>query len=106
MRIGSHGREAPPTSIQTPPTPDTPGTDPAPGDDDTPSPFARLLHGVGREMQRGEALVKTALAGRDLGAGQLLALQAGVYRYSESVDLASKIVDRGANSVKTVIQGQ
>ena len=70
------------------------------------SPFARVLQAVGREMNRGEAMVRGALAGQNLGAAQLLALQAGVYRYSETVDLASRLVDRASSSVKTVIQQQ
>jgi hypothetical protein len=73
-----------------------------------PSPFARLLNG--NEVNRGEAMVKGAIAassaGRDLGAGELLALQAGVYRYSEAVDLAAKLIDRASSGVKTVLQGQ
>ena len=44
--------------------------------------------------------------GHDLGPSELLALQAGVYRYSETVDLASKLIDRATSGVKTVIQGQ
>lgn len=73
-----------------------------------PSPFARLLHGLGREVDRGEFMVKRALGagGAELGPGELLALQAGVYRYSEAVDLSAKLVDRASNGVKTVIQGQ
>jgi hypothetical protein len=71
-----------------------------------PSPFARILHGLGREVDRGEHMVGRALHGGDLGPGELLALQAGVYRYSEAVDLAAKLVDRATNGVKTVIQGQ
>lgn len=76
---------------------------------DGPSPFARILHGLGREMDRGEHLVQTAIQGsegRDLGGGALLALQAGVYRYSEAVDLSAKLVDRATSGVKTVLQGQ
>jgi hypothetical protein len=57
-------------------------------------------------MNRGEALVQRAMSGGQLEAPQLLALQAGVYRYSESVDLAAKLVDRTSNGVKTVVQGQ
>jgi hypothetical protein len=73
-----------------------------------PTPFARLLHGLGREVDRGELMMKRALgAGRgELGPGELLALQAGVYRYSEAVDLSAKLVDRATSGVKTVIQGQ
>jgi hypothetical protein len=83
------------------------------GDHDAgPSPFARLLLALGDEATRGEAQMRSAMgaahggAGRDFAPGELLALQAGVYRYSEAVDLASKLVDRATSGVKTVVQGQ
>jgi hypothetical protein len=73
-----------------------------------PSPFARLLRGLGREVDHGERMVRRAIdgGGKDLGPGELLALQAGVYRYSEAVDLSAKLVDRATSGVKTVLQGQ
>ena len=75
-----------------------------------PSAFARVLLGLGAEVRRGESLAREALAagrsGRDLGAAELIALQAGVYRYSEAVDLAARLVDRAAGGLKTIIQGQ
>lgn len=75
-----------------------------------PSPFAKILKGLGREVDRGEALVRRATTGaaggQELGNGELLALQAGVYRYSEAVDLSAKLVDRASSGVKTVLQGQ
>jgi hypothetical protein len=80
------------------------------GADHDASPFARLLGGLGREVNAGEAQVRGALdaakRGAGLGPAELLALQAGVYRYSETVDLASKLVDRATSGVKTVVQGQ
>ena len=77
-------------------------------DADEPSPFAKILSGLGKEVDRGEVLMKNATSGsgKDLGNEQLLALQAGVYRYSEAVDLAAKLVDRASSGVKTVLQGQ
>jgi hypothetical protein len=36
----------------------------------------------------------------------LIALQAGIYRYGETVDLAAKLVDKAGTDVKTVLQGQ
>jgi hypothetical protein len=36
----------------------------------------------------------------------LLALQAGVYRYTEAIDLSAKLVDRTTNGVRTVLTGQ
>jgi hypothetical protein len=72
-----------------------------------PSAFARMVGSLGQETTRGEAAMKTALSahGSDLGAADLLALQAGVYRYGEVVDLASRLVDRATSDVKTVLQG-
>ncbi len=72
-----------------------------------PSAFARMVGSLGTETTRGEAAMKTALSahGSDLGAADLLALQAGVYRYGEVVDLASRLVDRATSNVKTVLQG-
>lgn len=38
-----------------------------------------------------------------LDSAQLIALQAGIYRYSEAVDLVAKLVDRASNAVRTII---
>jgi hypothetical protein len=75
---------------------------------DAPGPFAALVHGLGQEVHRGETLMRGALDARggDLGPAELIALQAGVYRYSEAVDLAAKLVDHATTGLKTVIQGQ
>lgn len=113
MRVGEAGvrdgsialRAAAPVDAAGTEVQERSATKPAEG----PSPFARILHGLGREMDRGEHLVQSAIQGgesRDLGGGALLALQAGVYRYSEAVDLSAKLVDRAASGVKTVLQGQ
>lgn len=75
---------------------------------DEPSSFGRLVRGLGNEVQRGEALVHHALASAsssDLDPAQLIALQAGVFRYSEAVDLASRLVENATTGLKTVIQG-
>lgn len=91
-------------------TPNEASGAPPPAPVEEPSPFARILHGLGAEVDRGEKLVRRAIhgssGGAELGNGELLALQAGVYRYSEAVDLSAKLVDRATSGVKTVIQGQ
>jgi hypothetical protein len=75
-----------------------------------PSAFAELLRNLASEVSHGEAVMRTALrAGRaqePLGPAELIALQAGVYRYGETVDLASRLIDRSTSAVKTVLQGQ
>lgn len=74
------------------------------------SEFGALLEGFGREVRDGEALVRSAVSsaggGRALGPGELIALQAGIYRYGEAIDLASRIVDRATSAVRTVLQAQ
>jgi hypothetical protein len=88
---------------------ETPSNAPAaPSSPEQPSAFGRLVRGLGAEVQRGEALVHHAIdsaSGGDLDPAQLIALQAGVYRYAEAVDLASRLVDHATTGLKTVIQG-
>ncbi len=71
--------------------------------------FGQVLRAIGEETRKGEALVERAVragtCGRELSPGDLIALQAGVYRWVEVVDLASKLVDRVAQAAKTVTQG-
>jgi hypothetical protein len=94
-----------------PPLPATaqPPAPAAPSNPEQPSVFGRLVRGLGAEVQRGEALVHHAIdsasGGGDLDPGQLIALQAGVYRYAEAVDLAARLVDHATTALKTVIQG-
>ena len=74
---------------------------------DGPSPFSRLVRGLGTELDHGEATMRHALRGSSSSdPSALLALQAGVYRYVEAVDLASKLVDRATSAVKTTLQSQ
>jgi hypothetical protein len=76
---------------------------------DETSSFSRLLGSFGRQIEAGESLMRSAIASSRAGAvdgADLIALQAGVYRYSEAVDLAARIVDRATGSLKTVVQAQ
>jgi hypothetical protein len=63
-----------------------------------------------RRIQDGSALVdravRAARAGRAFRPEELLALQAGVYRHSQELDLASKLVDKGTSSVRQLLQSQ
>ncbi|SRR5579883_1685842 len=103
MRIGPSERLAPPAVAAGGATaPKAEG----PASGDGPSPFAKILHGLGHELDRGEAVTRGALAAHgNLGPTELLALQASVYRYSETIDIASRLVDHATSGLKTVIQG-
>ncbi|MCS6899713.1 MAG: peptide chain release factor N(5)-glutamine methyltransferase [Myxococcales bacterium] len=73
-----------------------------------PEPFARVLGCIGRRIDEGEKALDRAAAipTSSMDPGELLALQAQVYRYTEAVDLATKLVERTTSAVKTTLQSQ
>lgn len=69
--------------------------------------FAEVFRTLATRIDEGERLTARVEQTRGaLDATQLLVLQAGVYRYSEAVELASKLVDRLGSAVKTTLQSQ
>ena len=68
--------------------------------------FGEVLSALGRRVDAGEAVVRRALHS-DMGgldARALIAIQAGIYHYTEAIELAGKLVDRATNAVRTVLQ--
>ena len=65
-----------------------------------------LLVRLGTELDRGERLVDRAAGGAvpSDDAAILIAIQAGIYRYTETVDLAAKMVDATANATRAALQ--
>lgn len=82
---------------------------PAPASSEAPSAFARVLRGLGEQVEQGEKLVRdakhAALHG-NLGQAQLLAIQEGVYRYGLTVDLTTKVVAEATSGLKTIVQAE
>lgn len=78
----------------------------SPGETDGPSRFASVLSALGNRVDTGEALMNRASRGAlgNIDAASLIAVQAGIYRYVEAVDLAARLVDRATNAVRTVLQ--
>jgi len=70
------------------------------------SPAIRLLQGVEQARARLDAAVAEARRGRTFSAGELLALQADAYRASQSLDLASRVVEQGAQAVRQAVGTQ
>lgn len=71
------------------------------------STFSQVLQSIGHETHQGEALMQRVIHGggsSEISSTEMLALQAGVYRYVELIDLTSKLVDRATQGVKTVMQ--
>lgn len=67
--------------------------------------LAALAH-VERAQGRLEAVLTAARAGRTFTAAELLGLQAEAYRCAQTVDLASKLVEQGAQAVRQALNTQ
>ncbi len=69
--------------------------------------FRQVFQNLSAQVDQGEAVIERSLqAHGHLNSTQLLALQAGMYRYTETVELVTKLVDRTSNAVRTTMQGQ
>jgi hypothetical protein len=93
-------------SLPDPEPPSSGGTGsgpiPAMGGD---SQFGQVLKAIGAEIDRGEHVFHTAVAAPgNLDPAELIALQAGIYRWGEAVDLAAKLVDRAGSAVRVTLQ--
>ena len=71
-----------------------------------PSRFSETLADLANRVDAGESWMRRAMspASGSFDAAQLIALQAGIYRYTEAVELVGKLVDRAASGLKTVLQ--
>lgn len=73
-----------------------------------PAPHAALapLARVEAASARLDAVLAAAKAGRTFTAAELIGLQAEAYRCAQTVDLASRLVEQGAQSVKQAVNTQ
>ena len=69
-------------------------------------PARAMLQSVERARARLDGLLAEARRGRTFTAQELLALQADAYRYSQAVEVASRVVEHGAQAVKQAVNTQ
>ncbi|HYS83068.1 MAG TPA: hypothetical protein VEM76_20365 [Anaeromyxobacteraceae bacterium] len=79
---------------------------PAPLASPPPHPARAMLQSVERARARLDGLLAEARRGRTFTAQELLALQADAYRYSQAVEVASRVVEHGAQAVKQAVNTQ
>jgi hypothetical protein len=70
------------------------------------SPALSALASVERAQARLDAVLAAARSGRTFTAAELIGLQAEAYRCAQTVDLAAKLVEQGAQSVKQALNTQ
>ncbi|ATB27863.1 ATP-dependent helicase HrpB [Melittangium boletus] len=66
----------------------------------------RALDRVGEAQKRLDHILELAESGRSFSPAELLALQAHVYRASQELDLAGKVIEKATGGVKQVLQTQ
>jgi hypothetical protein len=50
--------------------------------------------------------MKMALSGRQFTPPELLAMQAGVYRFSQELELTSKVIEKATSGIKQTMNTQ
>ncbi len=66
----------------------------------------KVLDQVNRAQNRMEQILKMAESGKSFSPAELLSLQTHVYRASQELDLAGKVVEKATGGVKQVLQTQ
>lgn len=67
---------------------------------------SRMVEQLHRAQDRMEHVLRMAESGRSFSPAQLLSLQTHVYRASQELDLAGKVVEKATGGVKQVLQTQ
>jgi hypothetical protein len=66
----------------------------------------QMLDRVSEAQQRLDRILELAQSGKSFTPNELIALQAHVYRASQELDLAGKVVEKATGGVKQVLQTQ
>lgn len=67
---------------------------------------AQVLDQVSAAQKRLDHILEMAQAGKNFTPAELIAMQAHVYRASQELDLAGKVVEKATGGVKQVLQTQ
>ena len=66
----------------------------------------RLLIDLVEGERRMDRVIAAALSGRDFTVQELIAIQATVFRYTQELEVVSRVVDKATAAVKTTLQTQ
>jgi hypothetical protein len=70
------------------------------------STAAKVLDSVAGAQRRMDQILQLAESGKSFSPAELLSLQAHVYRASQELDLAGKVVEKATGGVKQILQTQ
>ena len=66
----------------------------------------KLFGGVMEGQGKLDKIIKLATSGKSFSPTELLAVQAGVYKFSQELELTSKVVEKATSGVKQTLQTQ
>jgi hypothetical protein len=69
-----------------------------------PGPIGTALRQLDAAQARLDGVLAAARRGRIFSAGELLVLQAEAYRFTQTFDVAAKVVEHGVQAVKQAVQ--
>lgn len=70
------------------------------------STAAKVLDRVGKAQGRMDEILKLAESGKSFSPAELLSLQAHIYKASQELDMAGKVVEKATGGVKQVLSTQ
>lgn len=68
--------------------------------------FKKLVNGLVEDQNKLDEIIKAATSGKKYNQQQLLAIQASVYKFSQELDLTSKVVEKATSGVKQTMSTQ
>jgi hypothetical protein len=68
--------------------------------------FRRVLEDVLQGQNKLGEIIDLALTGRNFSTPELLALQAGVYRFTQEMEMMSKILEKATSTIKQTMNTQ
>ena len=70
------------------------------------SRMAQMLDQLVSGQDKMSQIMKLALSGRQFNSQELLAMQAGVYRFSQELDLTGKVIEKATSGIKQTMNTQ
>ena len=68
--------------------------------------LTKVLSSVVSGQGKMDKIIKLATSGRTFNPTELIAIQAGVYKFSQELELTSKVVEKATDGVKQTLQTQ
>ena len=76
----------------------------------TPKPpdtqMSKIMSGLISGQGKLDKIIKLATSGKSFSPTELIAIQAGVYKFSQELELTSKVIEKATDGVKQTLQTQ